>query len=120
MSEENPIKAAALMLEAALSSVGYPGYHDPAKTITPPASLVGPPELEFETFQLKPTTARFPVFVMVAADEYAVERLWELPGKVAQAVDELDDAAVTAASPGLFSAPGGELPCYELIVEMGL
>lgn len=115
------VRDAALALQAALSGAGYQGYHDPAKTVDPPAALVGPPELEWESHgTLEPTLARFPVIVMVASDEYAVERLWEIPGAVALAVNELADAVVLAATPALYTAGGAELPSYELIVEIGL
>lgn len=113
-----PIADAAAELEAALQTVSAVSvYRDPSATLAPPAAVLGPPALSWQTGMTGPTSARFLVYVVVEADERAVERLWQLVAQVADAIDEHSDAVVIRADPAVFVSGGGDLPCYELQVE---
>jgi hypothetical protein len=89
---------------------------DPA----PPAALVQPPVLSWAGYRDGPTSATFEVAVCVAFDDRAMERLYELVPLVANALEEVADAAVTEARPGTFRVGSAELPCYSITVETSL
>lgn len=116
------VKAAAETLEAALKALGMPVKRDPGARLNPdPASIVlGPPALTFEALCPEPSDARFLVYVVVGADEYALERLWALVPKVAAACDGVQDAAVRRADPGTYPSGGVELPSYAIQVDYAL
>lgn len=108
-------------LAAALRTVdGLRVYTDPGAVIDPPGALVGPPQLTWGGYVAAPTEARFVVVLMVAADERALERLWDLVPLVAAAVDTVPDAVVRQANPGVWLTGGIELPCYEIQIEASL
>lgn len=114
------IKDAAEALAGALRAVpGLRVYTDLGATIDPPGAIVGPPILTWDV-PGDPTNARFLIYVVAAADEYAVEKLWDLVPQVAGALDLVTDAAVTRADPGLYPSGGVELPCYEITCEVAL
>lgn len=115
------IAAAAAELKAAAETVdGVRVYLDPGATFDPPAVLIAPPALDFTVGLGGPTNARFIVAVFAAADERALETLWDLVPQVAAAIDHDTDGVVTSALPSAWRTGGTELPCYELIVEVPL
>lgn len=116
------VKQAAGALAEALDTVeGLAVYTNLAARLSPPAAMVGAPELAWDAYGLEPSSARFPVFVVVKADDYAMTRLWELVAQVSAAVDQhLDSAAVTGAVPFVYNGAGADLPAYQITVECGL
>lgn len=116
------ISDAAVDLETALKLIPEVSVHrDPGAPLTsPPAVVIGPPALEWESGCPAPTAARFLVYVVVTADERAVERLWELVELVAATIDTQTDAAVIRADPAVFVSGTSQLPCYEIQTEVPL
>lgn len=115
------VKDAVAALNTALKGVEQVRLHaDPGAAINPPATVVGPPSLTWDALAVWPTAARFLVYVVVAADQRALERLWDLVPVVAEAIDGLEDAVVVRADPGTYQTSGGELPCYQIQVDYAL
>lgn len=115
------IREAAESLVEALEGIDELHVHtDLGAVLDPPAVVVSPPRLTRATNCLDFTDATFLVIVAVAADDLAVERLWDLVPVVSAAIEEHTNGAVTTASPGLWTGGGAELPCYEITVEMPL
>lgn len=86
--------------------------------VTPPGVVVGPPRLDPLSHCAGPSTAVFPVNVVVALGDRSVEQLYELVPAVWEAIEENSDAVVTTAVPGTYNnGAAGELPAYELTVE---
>ncbi len=118
-----PVSDAARDLLAALDSLGEgKATADPGATLANlPAIVLGPPRLTWEgAANHEPTGALFIVYLVVAADEQAVERLWELVTEASSAIDDRTNGAVIQADPGVFPSGTAQLPCYELQVEVGL
>lgn len=116
----NVVQAAALGLEAALKTVAGLRVYRLGTTVDPPGIVVGPPQLAWEGYGGGPATATFAVFVMVAMDDKALERLWEYVTPVSEAVESVAAAVVRGADPGVYAAGTTDLPCYTLQVEMSL
>lgn len=105
-------------LYAALAGVqGVRVYRDPAAPIDPPASVLAAPSLSWDGPCHEPSTASFRVYVIVAMDDRALDRLWDLVPQVAEAVDTVPEAVVTRATPGVYTSGGVDLPSYDLTVE---
>lgn len=116
----NAIKDAAEMVGSALDGVEDVRYYrDLGANVDPPATLLGPPQLKWEAYCSDPTSAQFMVYLVVPAKDRAIEQLWDLVPKVAEALDE-SDAVVRRADPGTFNAGGSDLPSYELTVEVAV
>lgn len=87
----------------------------------PPSVIVGVPPLQpWPTSCSGPGEAAFPVYVVVAFDDQALELLYELVPLVWQAIEDGTPAVVTAANPGTYNGGTGDLPCYELTVDYPL
>lgn len=115
------VKEAAEALEAALKAVdGLRVYRESDASVDPPAAVLGAPSLSWEAFCSGPTSATFPVYLIVPASGRAVEQLWDLVPLVADAIEQVPDAAVTEASPGAYLAGGQQLPSYDITVEVSL
>lgn len=119
------VRDAADALAAAVATVdGVRVYMDPGAAVDPPAVIVGPPALGWEAFAAAPTTARFPLWVVVAASEFALPALWELVPRVAAAAEAMVSASLldgpAAATPTTYHSGGVELPAYELTIEVAL
>jgi hypothetical protein len=120
------VKHAAEVLEAALKQIpDLRGHRDLGARVDPPAFIVGPPELGWSGYGgPEPTSARFVVWVVVSADDLALERLWELVPAVVAKVEELDDVTLAdvdrPATPGTFPSGGSELPAYQVQVDYAL
>ncbi|MCW6008501.1 hypothetical protein K1W54_28750 [Micromonospora sp. CPCC 205371] len=96
-------------------------HPDVGAAVDPPAAVVGPPALLWEGACLEPTTARFLVYVIVSPDaERAKERLYALVPMVANALDQVTDASVIRADPGRYPTSDGDLPAYEIQVDVAL
>lgn len=112
---------AAIALETALGTVtGDQTYRDPGANIVPPATILGPPALNWEGGCVGPTSARFLVYAVVPSAEDSVERLWDLVVDVAAAIDEQTSAVVVLANPAVYMSGTTPLPCYEIQVEAPL
>jgi hypothetical protein len=111
--------AAGEISEALDAIPDLPTHIDPGANIQPPATVLGPPALRWETGLIGPTSARFLIYVIVPADDRAVERLWELVVTVADAIDATS-AVVLTADPATYVVGTTSLPCYELVVEVPL
>lgn len=116
------VKEAAEALQAALKTVpGTRVYTDPSAMVDPPGLVIGPPRLQWQTMCTGPTEAVFTVYVVTALNDRTLERLWELVPQVADAVDNnMYDAVVLRADPGVFPAGGPDLPAYEMTIEISL
>lgn len=116
------IKEAAEALRDALKTVdGLRATTDPGANIDPPMGVVGPPALAWEAYSTEPTSARFVVYVVVAADEKALERLWELVPAVVASLEKVPDAAlINPATPGRWQTGRVDLPSYELQIEVAI
>lgn len=92
------------------------------RPVTPPAAVVGFPRLDWSGYCAgAPTRGHWVVYLISPLDEYAWSRLLELVGPVAAAVDGHTGGVVTSAAPILYPASGqGDLPCYEIQIEMEL
>jgi len=115
------IADAANSLKAALDEVaGLRVTTDPGEQVAPPYAIVGPPALTWEAGCAGPTSARFLVYVVVDADDRALERLWDLVPAVSDAIDATTDAVVVRADPGSWNSGGSDLPAYTVEVDVAL
>lgn len=115
------VREAAEALEATLRTVtGVRVYRDPGAALDPPAVVLGPPALTWESNCLEPTEARFIISAVGKADERALERFWDLGPALAVALDQVLDAAVIRADPGVWTAGAAELPAYNIQVDVAL
>jgi hypothetical protein len=90
--------------------------------ITPPGFVLGPPSLLFEGYgtPVVPTSAVFTVWVVVDANEWSMERLWDLVPLAVTAVESVVDAGVERADPATFPLGDLDLPAYSLTVPVTL
>lgn len=117
------LAAATQSLRDALTD--FPGAHlqpDFGPNVDPPALVIGPPALQWESGCPVPTEARFLVYIVVTNDDRFMDRLDELIEPVAAAIDATRDAVVIRADPGRWptQTATGDLPAYELTVEVAL
>lgn len=85
--------------------------------LQPPAVSIGAPTLTWATGPAEPDSVTFPLTIVVASDDRAMTRLWELIPTVAEAVETVPNAVVVRAVPSFFTAGGTELPAYALTVD---
>lgn len=115
------VTEAAAELAAAIATVeGIRVYTRAGATVDPPAVVIGPPTLTWETTCTDPNESAFPVAVVVAAGDRAMDRLWDLVPLVAAAIESVPGAVVRTATPGSFAVGASDLPSYEIAVEMSL
>ena len=93
---------------------------DRGPNVDPPALVLGPPEIEWDTGCLEPTSARFSVLVIVTDDDRSLDRLLPLVRSVADVINEVDNVVVLRARPGRYTAHDGEAPAYEIVCEAAL
>lgn len=108
---------AAALKAACLTVSEIRVYEDLGGAVDPPAVVIGPPTLGWDTTSAEPSSARFSLYLVAAATDRALERLWALLPLVAAAVDAVPGAVVKTASPGFYQAGGVELPSYTVTVE---
>jgi len=111
---------AASLLEALRGVDGLRVSMDTGGTVSPPEAVLHPPTLVWDAFVSTPTTATFTASLVVAADDRAMERLWDRLPAVTEAVDTVPDAVVVRATPGTFTSGGAQLPAYLLTIEVSL
>jgi hypothetical protein len=118
MSESYKLAAAALA-DAAETVSGVRVLRRPGAQGAPPLVYVPPPSLTWDGYEINPTDAVFEVVLAVAADEYAIERLYEFLPPVCEALDTAKgcDATVKSAEPGVWRAGSTDLPAYFIRVE---
>ena len=107
-------------LKAAVAGVpGVTVYTDPGATIDPPGVVVGLPEASGTgTYSTPlPNELRLNVYLVVAADDTAEDRLVKLLDQLSEVVFEATDFVVTQAQPGTWQTSNTDLPCYVLTVE---
>lgn len=117
------ISAKRAEIEAALRNVSYRQYSvapDVGPGVSPPGAVIGAPSLRWTTAGPDPDEATWPVYVIVPADDRAAQRLWELIPLVTAALDQVENAQVTQAVPTTYPTSGGELPAYQVDVEVNL
>ena len=112
---------AATMLESALDAIEGVRRQPLGEPIQPPATVLGPPALRWESPAIAPSDARFLVYAIEAANDRALERLWDLVEVVVEVVDAVSpSAAVISAEPAVYESGTTQLPCYEIVVEVAL
>lgn len=107
-------------LAVALKGAGLRAVTDPGAPVNPPAALIGPPSLKWETYCGSPTSATYLVYAVVTADDRSITRLAELLPKVVDAINAVTQAQVVRAQPTVWAAAGQEFPAYEITVEVAL
>lgn len=108
-------------IAAAAATVPGVRVHALGESVTPPAVVIGPPELNWNRFCTGPNDATFTVYVIVALDDRALDRLLDLAPAVQSAIETDTPATVPRAIPGTYTSAGsGDLPAYELQVEYPL
>lgn len=96
-------------------------HPDVGPGVEAPAVVVGVPALEWEGICDGPTSAQFPVWVIVPNDLARADvRLFELVPLVADAIDAVPGASVRRADPGTYPTSSGDLPAYQIQVDYSL
>lgn len=91
----------------------------PPAGLSPPAAVVWYPRLEWTGFcPGGPARGQWAVYLVVNLSEYAPGQLLGLIGSVTAAIDTVDGAVVTRATPGVY--PAANQPAYEIEIEMEL
>lgn len=114
---------ATKVLRDALSEVpGLVLQPDFGPNVNPPALILGPAALEWRSLCAGPSHARYLVYIVVTNDETFMDRFDEVIQPVADAIDATREAVVTRADPGRWptQTATGDLPAYELTVEVAL
>lgn len=108
-------------LNTALTGLaGIRHYPHLLANVDPPATMVGLPRLEWAVVCSEPTSATFLVYLMVALDDRAVDRLQDMLPVVVEAIESVPDAVVTTATPLVSPYGAPDLPAYEITVEVAL
>lgn len=86
----------------------------------PPMVYVPAPELTWDGYVTAPTESVFEVVVAVAADEFAIEKLFLLLPVITTALDTTQavEATVRSAVPGVWRSNNTDLPCYFVRTEI--
>lgn len=116
--------AAAALRMAAATVVGLRAYEgtpdDPGAVLDPPAVVVGPPELAWREVSRDSIDATFTVYLVMPADDRAIERLWDSILDLRVALETVASATVVSAVPEPFLATGLELPAYAIEVRYAI
>lgn len=96
-------------------------YAEIGGNISPPSVIVGPPGMSFEAYSLEPSSYRFLVYVVVAANDGLIPRLLDATHRVMTALDTptAHDITIISVMPGSYYAGANELPAMEITVEIG-
>lgn len=117
------VKQAADAIADALAQVeGLRPYTEVDGNVQPPAAVLGPPVMTWRGYcpAGQPSTAQFPVYVIVDMNERALEGLWDAVPVVAEALSSVDNATFSQASPAVWSAGNTDLPAYLILVDIDL
>ena len=114
-------KEARDALNTALTGLdGIRNYTNLGATVDPPATIVSLPRLAWQATCSEPTSATFLVYLIVALNDRAVDRLQDMLPAVVEAIESYPDAVVTTATPLASPFGGPDLPAYEFTVEVAL
>jgi hypothetical protein len=91
---------------------------DVGQSVDPPALVIVPPHLTYDSYNPGPTEATFRVPLVVASDDRSIDTLEALLPLVEQAVHDSADASLTEAVPGSWGSPS--LPCFLLTIEVSV
>lgn len=117
----NNVEQAIAALYGALETVaGLRIARGVGMRLDPPAALVAPPTLTWDSYALEPTEATFVVPVVVGQTERALSELLAWTPLVVEAISGVQNAAVRSAEPGTWASGGPDLPAYLIRVEVGL
>ncbi|MBN6037474.1 hypothetical protein [Amycolatopsis sp. 195334CR] len=115
------IRAAADELTTALSTVDGVRLHELGEAIDPPGLVLGAPRLAWQAYSTGlPTSATFPVFLVVGFSDRALTELWDLIPVVAEVIENETDGTISGANPGTYVGSNTELPCYTFDVDFPL
>lgn len=90
------------------------------RAIDPPATIVAPPQVQWNAMGSDPTGATFEVALVVAMNERAATQLIALLPRVVAALEKVPSGAVISAAAGTYPAAPKDLPAYLITVEVGL
>lgn len=93
-------------------------YTEFGAEVAPPATVIGPPIVNWTSYGLAPTDIDFQVFIVVAFNERTVETLMALVEPVQAALERIPGVTVVQAQPTTY-APA-DLPCYMLTANVPL
>lgn len=122
MSSLDGVRGIAADLAALLGAIeGLRVEQRPGKAPAPPVVYIPPAAFAWEGYVLAPTEATFELVLAVAADERAVEALYDLLPQVTESIDgSAVDAVVKSADPGVWRVGSVELPAYFITVEAAI
>lgn len=122
MSSIDGVRGAADDLATLLETVGGLRIERrPGGAPAPPVLYVPPAELTWDGYALAPTAASWQLVLAVAADERAIEALYDLLPQVTETIDGSSvDAVVKSAEPGVWRVGAVELPAYFITVEAAI
>lgn len=126
----SPVAAATQRLADAIS-LAVPDM--PVRTkvvgpVSPPAVVIGPPQLMWQgyTQQGRPTSGQWQVYVVAAMNAYAVDTLLSLVATISSAIELHTPAVVLGSEPGVYPSSGPSSgptiqagwPAYRITVAM--
>ena len=122
MSSIDGIRSIADALADLLTEIeGLRVERRPGAAPAPPALYVPPATMSWDGYAAAPTEASFELVLAVAADERAVETLYDLLPQVTETIDgSTVDAVVKSAEPGVWRVGAVELPAYFITVEAAI
>lgn len=122
MSSIDGVRGIADALAALLSGIeGVRIERRPGGSPAPPAIYVPPGSMTWDGYVTAPTEASFELVLAVAADERALEALYDLLPQVTETIDGSSvDAVVKSAEPGVWRVGAVELPAYFITVEAAI
>lgn len=122
MSSIDGVRGIADALAALLGGIeGVRIERRPGGAPAPPAIYVPPASMTWDGYATAPTEASFELVLAVAADERALEALYDLLPQVTETIDGSSvDAVVKSAEPGVWRVGAVELPAYFITVEAAI
>ena len=115
-----PFEALASMVEPlteAAAGLGLSVSTRPFGNVDPPALVFGAPILEWGAYDTTPSNASWPIYLVVAKTDMALENLLRLAPSVGAVIEESINAAVLRVQPVNHATLG---PAYEFTVEVAL
>lgn len=108
-------RTVASMMFALGTVPGYRVINSVVMPVTPPAIIIGPPRLSVRGYVAAGagvTTAQFNVYLVVAANQYAIENLRTVAQQVMFALERWTEGVVMSSVPGVYPSPVGSLPTF--------
>lgn len=105
---------------AALRAVeGLRVHADPGEVVDPPAAVLLPPAFTWDGYLSDPTGATVTLALCAPSNDRALRSLLGFLPLVVAAVDDVPDAVVRSAAPGVLAAEAGaDLPAYLIEIEV--